>query len=113
MVNSPRDFIIPLEHCTWLRSQAAAGTCFTCSEPCCVLCCVSPCRPLDVFFVLLLGPYCLVSSTSHSTQHHHWGWHLKLPLAEPAETLTLVSARLERGLAGVVGICMHTRTLRC
>lgn len=48
-------------------------------------------RALDVFFVLLLGPYCLVSSTSHSTQHHHWGWHLKLPLAQPDEMLTLVS----------------------
>jgi hypothetical protein len=51
-------------------------------------------RALDVFFVLLLGPYCLVSSTSHSTQHHHWGWHLKLPLAQPDEMLTLVRMQL-------------------
>jgi hypothetical protein len=55
------------------------------------LLCFGTCRPLDVFFVLLLGPYCLVSSTSHSTQHHHWGWHLKLPVAQPDDVLTLVS----------------------
>lgn len=67
-----------------------------------MLCAVPPCRPLDVFFVLLLGPYCLVSSTSHSTQHHHWGWHLKLPLAEPAETLTLVSVCVCGGGAAVI-----------
>eukprot|EP00879_Flechtneria_rotunda_P025283 GHRR01026857.1.p2 GENE.GHRR01026857.1~~GHRR01026857.1.p2 ORF type:complete len:235 (+),score=111.73 GHRR01026857.1:1509-2213(+) len=46
-------------------------------------------RALDVFFVLLMGPYCLVSSTSHSTNHHHWGWHLNAPVTEPAEMLTL------------------------
>lgn len=50
------------------------------------------CRPLDVFFVLLVDPYCLVSSTSHSTHHHHWGWHLKLPVTDPADTLTLVGS---------------------
>lgn len=64
------------------------------SPPLCVLC---ACRPLDVFFVLLLGPYCLVSSTSHSTQHHHWGWHLKLPVAQPDDVLTLVSLCGKKG----------------
>lgn len=80
----------------------------------CPVLCVPPCRPLDVFFVLLLGPYCLVSSTSHSTQHHHWGWHLKLPLAEPAETLTLVSAYwLDRAAAGQSISTYHARTACC
>jgi hypothetical protein len=77
---------------------AAIGFCITIMSFCVSpmqLCIPRPaavlsCRPLDVFFVLLLGPYCLVSSTSHSTQHHHWGWHLKLPVAQPDDVLTLV-----------------------
>lgn len=77
-----------------------------------MLCAVPPCRPLDVFFVLLLGPYCLVSSTSHSTQHHHWGWHLKLPLAEPAETFTLVSASWQ-GPGGGKRLLIHARAACC
>eukprot|EP00775_Hariotina_reticulata_P007799 gene7799-7996_t len=45
--------------------------------------------PVDAFFVLLLGSYCLVSSTSHSSHHHSWGWHVRLPLQQPSDVLTL------------------------
>lgn len=66
-------------------------------------------RQMDVQFVLLLGPYCLVSSTSHSTHHHHWGWHLRLPVTEPADMLTLVRGGVCVGggaLCGATG-CVH------
>ena len=52
-------------------------------------------RPQDVFFMLQLGPYWMVSHDSHSTQHPAWNWGLQLPVPDTDAVINLVVRRGE------------------
>jgi hypothetical protein len=62
---------------------------------------------MDVFFMLQLGPYWVVSHDSHSTQHPAWNWGLQLPVPDTDALISLVVSRRLQRKDECVGLFEH------
>ncbi|KAI8463209.1 MAG: hypothetical protein J3K34DRAFT_527166 [Monoraphidium minutum] len=65
-------------------------------------------RPADCFFVLQLGPYWAISTTTHSTRHPAWHWHMLLPVWDPASIASLALFRRDDQSGGKKVVTMRS-----